>query len=565
MAEQQPPLPTQFEMFQPVMGGDVGQQLGQRGDYFDAQRSTEQVEGLTDAQRNALMAQRYQAAQAARQAAEEQQRLLDAEARKRAAQADILKMALDVRKNPGLSDAEKQTAIEAGVGEISQKYQLPGQAIPAAAPASEAPTDEVPPMLARPKPEEEQPRGGLYPKFGTGTNLARAERRNEQLLSDSEKDLNTSTNAQVEAQKAVIKQEENNAQREAAYFRVQQDQAILDAANARSNEQRRQEAINGEMTKYQSLVKDLGDGKIKPWTSQNIGKRIAVGIAAGLMNMAGALSRQGNAAAGMPFLAQMFDQDLAQQRAELDRKRSVVDAQGNLLGIMRQNFGDERTAEAATRAMQYEAAEMELKQILAMNKSEIAQANGATMLAAIQVEKSKSLATLRDHAAGRFAEIAARRDQLDAQLQIAAMDAMKAGDDLSVPGLTGQAISKEAQIKVAEFKAHADTLSGSINELRQLHQRFGRELFRSEGAQRATELAADIQLALKSTNGLGTLDAGATEFLDKMISSDPTAVSNFNFDAKLNQLQSNESRRADNYYKSMIRGYRSIKANETVY
>ena len=572
MAQQLPPLPTPFEMFNAGQGGGMGPSantLGQKQDYFDAERSTDQLEGLTDAQKAALMAQRYQAAQLTRQAADAEAQAKEQEARRQAAQADVLKMALDVRKNPGLSDAEKQTAIEAGMSEITQRYGVPGQEIPSSAEEAPAPTDAPPPMLARPSPEEEQKpsagSGGQYPKYGDSSNLRRADAESRALLGKSENEITNATNDRVKAEKDAMAQEEANAKRESAYYRAQEAELVKDGFAKAKAEERRAGEIDKQMSKYQDLADEIADSEILPWSeSKSLGQRIAIGIGVGLMNYGGALAN-GNAAAGMPTLHALMENDLEAQKAELGKKRSALDARGNLLQMTRDQFGDERSAEAAFRALRLEQAEVQLKSILATNKSEGAQKNGGVLMAQIQQEKAQQIATLRDRTADRLSNSATKQDQLAAEMQLAALKAQEPGEDLSIDGLTGRAISKEAHVKVAEFKAHADTLEGSINELRKLHGRFGRELFRSEGAQQATSLALDIQLALKSTNQLGTLDAGATEFLDKMIASDPTAVNNANFGAKLDQLQKNGTRRADNYYKSMMRGYRSIKTNETQY
>jgi len=192
-----------------------------------------------------------------------------------------------------------------------------------------------------------------------------------------------------------------------AQIDVQQKQAAIQAANAdaiarqkytdslelKAQEGIRQQAISNQMMKYQATVDDVNNTKITPWASRaSTGDKVGLVIAAMLAGFGGGLAH--DPGAGMRLVDGVLNRDLEQQKSDLASKQNTSNQSLNLLGIMRQNFGDEATAQAATRAAQYDVLQSQLNAKLA-GLPDAAKANGMVMMSNLKAAQAAQLNTLQ--------------------------------------------------------------------------------------------------------------------------------------------------------------------------
>lgn len=88
----------------------------------------------------------------------------------------------------------------------------------------------------------------------------------------------------------------------------------------------------------------------------------------------------------------LVDRDIAAQESELANKRAAVGMKGNLLGDLRQQFGDDRAAKAAFRAVRNEQAARQLEAYALQFDSPIMQRDMAVQAAEIRANRDKELA-----------------------------------------------------------------------------------------------------------------------------------------------------------------------------
>jgi len=137
------------------------------------------------------------------------------------------------------------------------------------------------------------------------------------------------------------------------------EDAIRQAAAEREAEQQRQaleqdraHAMLGARQAYQNAIERVSSARLDPsrwFRDQGAGGTIAATLAVGLGALGQAFSG-GDRNLALEEINQAIDRDIEAQGADIESGRAAADLQGNMLGIMRSEYGDRDAAREAARA-----------------------------------------------------------------------------------------------------------------------------------------------------------------------------------------------------------------------
>jgi hypothetical protein len=157
--------------------------------------------------------------------------------------------------------------------------------------------------------------------------------------------------------------------REEAVVRAQQVEEDRKAqAEMQARESERQRVIGEKLSKIDALANDAAADKIDPdhfWKDKGAEEVFGFGILAGLSVYAS--GKGGGPAYALQQMNSAIDRDMKAQEANLANKREALHAQTNLLGQLRQEFGDRESAAQAFRATKLATAQAQLDEIAARN------------------------------------------------------------------------------------------------------------------------------------------------------------------------------------------------------
>lgn len=144
---------------------------------------------------------------------------------------------------------------------------------------------------------------------------------------------------------------------------VKEDRAKI--SKMQENENSKQAYLETQTQKYQDLRDKYLSTEIDPnrmWNNKSTQNKIFSAIAIGLGALGGSLdgSHQNDA---LGIIKDQINRDLDAQKLELEKRGKGIEYQGNLLGQLRAQFSDQRTAESAFRQMGLENAKLQLDQI----------------------------------------------------------------------------------------------------------------------------------------------------------------------------------------------------------
>lgn len=411
----------------------------------------------------------------------------------------------DARKTPGFNEAVDSAGNAVGGALKSVAPSLLGTA-EAASPKAEAPSGfRQPPVMSASAPAGAPARrtgtGGSGPvdQFG---NRMDAEHQKEMSAIDAQ------TKAQMDKDTAkadILK----NQQEQAADIEVQR-QGMQNAYH---------QTYDAEFKKFQTLTDKYAKAEIDPhkfWASRSTGDKVlaAIGLAMG------ALGSQDGVNRSVAILNQAIDRDIDAQKANLAAMGAKADSQQNLLGIMRQNFGDSAQALNATEAAMRQNALAKIDEMALRFSGPEKQAAAAAMKARMSQDYMLNV----------------QKTQADVQLKAAEAAknwAMVAKSKAAGPGKSAGQYQTMSQT-IGELK-------GLINNTNAVTEKVG------DKAAKMQTLAASLLLQVKDQEKLGALDKGSVEIAEKIIG-DPGAT--FTMDstkiAKLDSLLNQAARKARN-------------------
>jgi hypothetical protein len=345
------------------------------------------------------------------------------------------------------------------------------------------------------------------------------------------------------------------------YGRLQEDLRARQAEEDEREEARRV-AAQQQQQRYDDAVTEMRDFRIDPdryMSKQGDWGRFGTMISLMLGGLAqAALKLPTNQAADM--LMARIDQDIAAQKEELAAKKDFAAGQQNVLGMMRQRFDDERTAESAARKFILDELSFEVTKMGQQLKSEDQLQMRDAMLTGLQSEaalQEQQMAIgaqqLADAETMRRQQAAAWAAQQRAQAG-AGMTPVKGqfGDRaVIIDGKhIGVAPTKEQAQAIMEAARGRNAINKQIDGLQNLARSMGTgdKLAGKLGLSEKTAAAQSLSSSMLTTINrdfakLGALSGGDLELLRQQVP-DPSQLTQFDADtmARLESLRTDVNR-----------------------
>lgn len=166
--------------------------------------------------------------------------------------------------------------------------------------------------------------------------------------------------------------------------------ADLEASQGRQQalEAERRQVMDQRMAKLEQLSREAAAEKIDPnhfWNDKPASFKFESALFAGLGSLGEGLGGGKNQA--MAMLTDSIDRDMKSQDANLKNKRDTIAAETNILGQLRQEYGDRAAADSAFRVAKLGVAQEKLREIGARNIPEEQRANLVAFNAKIDADR----------------------------------------------------------------------------------------------------------------------------------------------------------------------------------
>lgn len=205
---------------------------------------------------------------------------------------------------------------------------------------------------------------------------------------DMEQGFNLKAKGLMAAQNAAV--EKANA--DSAYLGTLHQNLQQQEVERQQREAGRQQRLQQDVDKLNAAIEDYSKTEVDPnrlYSNMGVGQKISAVLSVMLGGYAGGVSGKGGNV-GLDMLNQAIDRDISAQKIQLEKKSGLVTARTNLIGRMREIFGDERLAEKASKDAMLQNAEIKLKQIAASAESGEAKAKTLAALGDLSLERQKN-------------------------------------------------------------------------------------------------------------------------------------------------------------------------------
>lgn len=380
-------------------------------------------------------------------------------------------------------------------------------------------------------------------------------------------------------QSAIGEQQRNiNEARQAGSEIAAQEQQYMEDKQTFLDEQQvkmqdletaRQEKIKPIMDNIDQKRQELRDAEVDPdryWGSRSGGQKTKLILGSVLMGIGQGMTGR-DPTAGVKMIQNFIDNDIQLQKENIGRMGQDIDIQRGMLGDFRNQFSDERAAEAATRGMAYENFGVELEKIKANERNvqkqqdlnnlqaQLSQQSANAYKEAFQIENQNTVQSLKAQAdiASRRSGIAGQNIQLSMQeraQQAAVMEARgKAAEEaksVQVPGMvtTGEKeITKDDIKRITSGRVSTLKVIDKIDKLRKHIKKYGTEYasmlpgFESEASKLGFALARELHLELKNTKELGVLAGPDLGLIEALAGTDPNQFFTGDYMAQLDSLE----------------------------
>jgi hypothetical protein len=364
----------------------------------------------------------------------------------------------------------------------------------------------------------EGPRVGMIASRGGRGGASAGARGNQRAILDT-------FSAQEDAMGRGVQAESDGARDQSAAL----GQMSVDTMMAEQEEKDRMEArrkVEDEGNQKLAKLQEAANKDIDPkraWNNASDGTKAVTYIAAALAGFAQGLSGENGPNPVWERIDRLIDRDIAAQEKDLGTAQGAVDNQKGMLSVARQQFDDETQARAAARDLYYQSMQQKLQSLVAGTQSETVKANGEQMISELE---RKRLATQEQFRAqnARTAQtktqyiryvdglpVAMSADQFMKQSNVEADRRSKgeaekgSPEELRIPGLAGQASSKESAKKMREVEIGHKNITGLIDEARKIRKEVGGEAFPTKEKARLQAINASLDLAFKEQANLGVM------------------------------------------------------------
>lgn len=324
---------------------------------------------------------------------------------------------------------------------------------------------------------------------------------------------------------AQAKQAEEQYQ---AGLKTQETLAKLDAANAERDQKRDQERQKWE-DEFHKAQDDFQATKIDPnhyWSNISTGKKILWGISAFFSGLG---SRNGQNV-GLDMLKDTINSDIAAQKADYDKKKYGMDVKQTMYSRMMERFGNERQAEAATRARILTDLQLQNQGIASKYASPEVKAKAIQLNGVIEKERGIAKATFDQAANAR-----ALKESMGANPKLEALDEKDRERYATGQGFEGLAPTSERAKNLTALGNDVKNSMQSIDKLLSLKDKNG--LMPSE-AKAAAEVERNLLKGSLRTIivGPGAVSETEQKILDSAVSN-PTDYFQINNTTRLKTLK----------------------------
>lgn len=305
------------------------------------------------------------------------------------------------------------------------------------------------------------------------------------------------------------------AQAQARGFEQQakvQEQLVNDLKQAEIKTQERLAPIEEKSRiLYDSIMNDKVDPN-RVWNQSSTANKI-VSVFSILMSGIGsgiAGGTQRNMA--LDVLDNAINQDIDAQKANIRKKESLYSENLRLLG-------DERQAALATKSQLLSVAQAQIQAIGLKTNSQEAKAKELSALGQIEMQKAQIRQQLqKDQVVSQMA--GGGTSMSDAQIQQMPEEIRKRA--VKVGGKYVLALDDQAAKSSREIIGSHDSMMSNLDELINLRKQYGAETIPGPVKAKMQNIASNLELAMKESKKLGTLDAGAERYMKKIVA-DPTS------------------------------------------
>lgn len=300
-------------------------------------------------------------------------------------------------------------------------------------------------------------------------------------------------------------------QEEASLSRAMANSVVRDNLERAERERQdretlRQDELAAKEAKYGALISEVNDGKIDPSRAandMNPARKALFIIGAALSGFA----NRGGRNVALDAIDAEINRDIDAQKEALSGKRAAAAMQSTMLGQMRSRFGDERSAEAATRAAMYEKYKIDIDDLAAQRASQEKRDEADLLKAGIDQKKAAAeMQLFRPTPTGPAPKMS------------------KDESETYVPAAGGFAKDKETATKLnamAEGTANLDALVNEARAIRKEQGLLGRSASKVGGLVGYT---TDARARLEEIDGQMTLGIKDAKDLKQISESDAVLI-----------------------------------------
>ncbi len=368
-------------------------------------------------------------------------------------------------------------------------------------------------------------------------------------------------------------QEQMAAEKSTIIAKHEKELSRIDAANAeadgmrRNAEQKALTYVRQAQTEARDLKVDPNRFWSKPNGEQDMGRKIMAAFSMALAGAGTAIAGRGEngAAQVLDIINTHIDRDIDAQKFNIQQKREDVAGEANQYQLLLAQNQNERVTESQLRVQLLERAKSQIETLAAEYESPMLQQQAAATIGKLEeqqlVETAKiNQETIADEA--RITSQAAGVEQGRQQFELARtpdLSKMEPGSQAEAESLQFQGLGRGApgtQKATEQAREQHSKLEDMSLNTRQLyamvaggedpvtgeqHEGMGAEIWRSQGAAAASQIAKILAVKLKSKDfaELGVLSGHDAQLLDEIISEDPTGWRQGVVQAKLRSLIQN--------------------------
>lgn len=316
--------------------------------------------------------------------------------------------------------------------------------------------------------------------YGLGS-LAREARASNKAAGESlagaRDALDGATDARRQTLNDQIELAQNKAAEQAAYQRQQNAETMKLDAESADTQARYRDEMAGQRGKIQTLTASLKDKSVDPnrifknadgSTDWGTSALAAISIALGELGRA----FTGGPNAALSIINDKIGRDMAAQQSDIDSAKGEIDAEGNVLAMMRQEFGDDMQARQASKIAMLERYKQQLGELDSEYAGPEQKARMQELMAGLDAQQAQEQAAFDEKAhALTMNRLAFEQSNMvvGAQLSAERAKAQAAGGAKPISGKEAAVLGeiKSAEAALDDFeKADRDAVFGTDSDQR---------------------------------------------------------------------------------------------------